>query len=100
MIWHACKREYTAEAYDPYVETNNLEQAATKLLDSAAVRIADMVNGWVRVGFAQGNFNGDNCLVGGRTMDYGTYATRQKCFSALRSILAKEMYYVHHIEPK
>ena len=79
MIWHACKREYTAEAYDPYVETNNLEQAATKLLDSAAVRIADMVNGWVRVGFAQGNFNGDNCLVGGRTMDYGTSATRHKC---------------------
>lgn len=73
MIWHACKREYKPEAYDPYVETNNLEQAATKLLDSAAIRIADMVNGWVRVGFAQGNFNGDNCLVGGRTMDYGPF---------------------------
>ena len=32
-----------------------------------------MVNGWIRVGFAQGNFNADNCLVGGRTMDYGKY---------------------------
>lgn len=73
IIWHACKREYRAEAYDPNIETNNLEQAATKLLDLAAVRIADMVNGWVRVGFAQGNFNADNCLVGGRTMDYGPF---------------------------
>ncbi|MGK3738541.1 MAG: hypothetical protein ACI90V_005388 [Bacillariaceae sp.] len=32
-----------------------------------------MVNGWVRVGFAQGNFNADNCLVGGKTMDYGPF---------------------------
>jgi uncharacterized protein YdiU (UPF0061 family) len=34
---------------------------------------SDMVNGWVRVGFAQGNFNADNCLVGGKTMDYGPF---------------------------
>jgi len=73
IIWHACKREYKAEAYDPYIETNSLEEAATKVLNLAAVRIADMVNGWVRVGFAQGNFNADNCLVGGRTMDYGPF---------------------------
>jgi len=73
LVWHACKREYRAEAYDPFIESKNLEQAASKLLDAAAIRIADMVNGWVRVGFAQGNFNADNCLVGGRTMDYGTY---------------------------
>mmetsp|Transcript_34465 Transcript_34465/g.83126 ORF Transcript_34465/g.83126 Transcript_34465/m.83126 type:complete len:291 (-) Transcript_34465:347-1219(-) len=32
-----------------------------------------MVTGWVRVGFAQGNFNADNCLVGGKTMDYGPF---------------------------
>jgi len=73
IIWHACKREYKAEAYDPYIESKNLQQAATKLLDLSAVRIADMVTGWVRVGFAQGNFNGDNCLVGGKTMDYGPF---------------------------
>eukprot|EP00532_Pseudo-nitzschia_australis_P004355 CAMPEP_0168201608 /NCGR_PEP_ID=MMETSP0139_2-20121125/23809_1 /TAXON_ID=44445 /ORGANISM="Pseudo-nitzschia australis, Strain 10249 10 AB" /LENGTH=642 /DNA_ID=CAMNT_0008127199 /DNA_START=541 /DNA_END=2469 /DNA_ORIENTATION=- len=73
IIWHACKREYRSEAYDPYVESNNLEQAATQFLDLAATRIADMVSGWVRVGFAQGNFNADNCLVGGRTMDYGPF---------------------------
>jgi len=73
IIWHACKREYKAEAYDPNIDSKNLEQAATAMLNEAAVRIADMVSGWVRVGFAQGNFNADNCLVGGRTMDYGPF---------------------------
>ena len=38
LIWHACKREYKTEAYDPYIE--NLEQAATKFLDLAAISIA------------------------------------------------------------
>ena len=27
----------------------------------------------MRVGFCQGNFNADNCLVAGRTMDYGPF---------------------------
>jgi serine/tyrosine/threonine adenylyltransferase len=73
IIWHACKREYKKEAYDPFIESNNLQGAATKLLELAATKIADMVAGWVRVGFAQGNFNADNCLVGGKTMDYGPF---------------------------
>lgn len=73
LIWHACKREYKIAAYDPFIESKNLEGAATKFLDLAAVKISDMVNGWIRVGFAQGNFNADNCLVGGRTMDYGPF---------------------------
>ena len=37
------------------------------------VRIATVVVGWVRVGFVQGNCNADDCLVGGRTMDYGPF---------------------------
>ena len=32
-----------------------------------------MVSGWLRVGFVQSNFNSDNCLAGGRTMDYGPF---------------------------
>jgi uncharacterized protein YdiU (UPF0061 family) len=73
IIWHACKREYRSEAYDPFVEKNDLPGAASKFLDLAAEKIADMVSNWVRVGFAQGNFNADNCLVGGITMDYGPF---------------------------
>mmetsp|Transcript_24906 Transcript_24906/g.27896 ORF Transcript_24906/g.27896 Transcript_24906/m.27896 type:complete len:294 (-) Transcript_24906:287-1168(-) len=41
-----------------------------------------MVNGWIRVGFAQGNFNADNCLVGGKTMDYGPFGWMEE-FSPL-----------------
>ena len=40
LIWHACRREYKTEAYDPYIESNNLEQAAIKFLDLAAINLA------------------------------------------------------------
>ena len=73
MIWHACYREFRTEAYDPYIATNDLASAATVLLQQSAPRIANMVADWIRVGFAQGNFNADNCLVAGRTMDYGPF---------------------------
>ncbi|KAL3943668.1 MAG: hypothetical protein SGBAC_002248 [Bacillariaceae sp.] len=73
IIWHACKREYRQQAYDPFIEKKDVEGAASKLLDHSAEKIATMVANWVRVGFAQGNFNADNCLVGGITMDYGPF---------------------------
>lgn len=73
IVWHACKREYRKEAYDPFFENNDLPGAASKFLELAAENIATMVSNWVRVGFAQGNFNADNCLVGGITMDYGPF---------------------------
>lgn len=73
IIWHACKREYRKEAYDPFIEDDDLQGAATKLLELSSQKIAAMVSGWIRVGFAQGNFNADNCLVGGITMDYGPF---------------------------
>ena len=68
MVWHACYREFKETAYDPYIDSKDLASAATVLLDKSAEAIATMVAEWVRVGFAQGNFNADNCLVGGRTV--------------------------------
>jgi len=50
-----------------------LEQRALAMLDVVAERIAAMVAGWLRVGFCQGNFNADNCLISGNTMDYGPF---------------------------
>uniref|UniRef100_A0A7S2CL70 Selenoprotein O n=1 Tax=Octactis speculum TaxID=3111310 RepID=A0A7S2CL70_9STRA len=44
-----------------------------ELLEESAERISHMCSSWLRVGFCQGNFNGDNCLIGGRTMDYGPF---------------------------
>jgi len=73
LIWHACYREYRKEAYDPFYEKKDIASAATVLLDRAAENLATMVAHWIRVGFAQGNFNADNCLVGGKTMDYGPF---------------------------
>ena len=68
MVWHACYREYKETAYDPFIEQDDLASAATVLLNESAEKIATMVADWIRVGFAQGNFNADNCLVGGRTV--------------------------------
>jgi serine/tyrosine/threonine adenylyltransferase len=73
MVWHACFREYREEAYLPFWETKDIAKAATVLLERAADRLSEMVSEWIRVGFAQGNFNADNCLVGGHTMDYGPF---------------------------
>jgi uncharacterized protein YdiU (UPF0061 family) len=73
LIWHACFREFKEEAYDPFIESKDLAGAATKLLELSADKISIMVANWLRVGFAQGNFNADNCLVSGKTMDYGPF---------------------------
>lgn len=50
-----------------------LQQRMLSMLREASRRIAVLTAGWIRVGFCQGNFNSDNCLVGGRTMDYGPF---------------------------
>jgi len=68
MVEHALFREYPDLAPDAA-----LEERALALLSAAADRLGAMVAGWLRVGYCQGNFNGDNCLVGGRTMDYGPF---------------------------
>ena len=73
MVWHACYREYREEAYDPFYESKDIASAATVFLEKSAEKLAAMVAHWIRVGFAQGNFNADNCLVGGYTMDYGPF---------------------------
>mmetsp|Transcript_9462 Transcript_9462/g.20989 ORF Transcript_9462/g.20989 Transcript_9462/m.20989 type:complete len:308 (-) Transcript_9462:403-1326(-) len=72
MLWHAVYREHPA-AYARYHPVDDLKSAAKVLLRGSADAIAAMVAGWVRVGFTQGNFNGDNCLISGRTMDYGPF---------------------------
>lgn len=73
LVWHACYREFRDEAYTPFYDKGDIASAATVLLEQSADRLSDMIAGWIRVGFAQGNFNADNCLVGGHTMDYGPF---------------------------
>uniref|UniRef100_A0A7S3URY2 Selenoprotein O n=1 Tax=Heterosigma akashiwo TaxID=2829 RepID=A0A7S3URY2_HETAK len=72
LVWHAGFREFPAAAA-PLLEAGDLPGAVRAVLRGSAEGIAAMVAGWLRVGFAQGNFNCDNCLVAGRTMDYGPF---------------------------
>jgi len=67
ILEHALFREY------PEVAAGSLRDRTIAMLESAAVRLARLVSGWLRVGFCQGNFNADNCLISGRTMDYGPF---------------------------
>eukprot|EP00591_Stephanopyxis_turris_P009892 CAMPEP_0195517930 /NCGR_PEP_ID=MMETSP0794_2-20130614/11827_1 /TAXON_ID=515487 /ORGANISM="Stephanopyxis turris, Strain CCMP 815" /LENGTH=597 /DNA_ID=CAMNT_0040646811 /DNA_START=537 /DNA_END=2330 /DNA_ORIENTATION=- len=73
LIWHAAYREFPEEAYKPNISNDDLYSATKTLLELSADNIASLMADWLRVGFAQGNFNADNCLVGGRTMDYGPF---------------------------
>jgi Uncharacterized conserved protein len=73
LVWHACFREFPTTCYHPYREKGDILSASKQLLNHSLEGIASMVAWWIRVGFAQGNFNADNCLIGGRTMDYGPF---------------------------
>jgi len=73
LVWHACFREFPAQCYEPFKGGNDILSASKCLLEHSLDGISSMVAGWIRVGFAQGNFNADNCLVAGRTMDYGPF---------------------------
>ncbi|CAE8604653.1 unnamed protein product, partial [Polarella glacialis] len=73
MVEHALFREYA-----DCLPGAPLAERAVAMLDEAAGRFARLAAGWLRVGFCQGNFNADNCLVGGRTMDYGPFGFMEK----------------------
>lgn len=72
IVRHALSREC------PEVDTKGpIEDAALALLRFSSERVSTLTTEWLRVGFGQGNFNSDNCLVGGRTMDYGPFGFMQ-----------------------
>lgn len=68
LVDHALHREFEGASPDKTVP-----EKVWMLLRGAAVRVANMTTHWLRVGFCQGNFNSDNCLISGRTMDYGPF---------------------------
>ena len=68
---HALAREYPA--HTPVDASAPLQPALLAMLREASRRFAALAAHWLRVGYNQGNFNGDNCLVGGATMDYGPF---------------------------
>ena len=69
IVLHLIDREY-AEVIDSQLNT------ADKVLLLARefqLRLTSLIANWIRVGFCQGNFNGDNCAAGGFTLDYGPF---------------------------
>lgn len=63
-----------------YPEFLNLcmEDAVINVLKEFSKKISHMVAQWLRVGFVQSNFNSDNCLVSGTTLDYGPFGFMEK----------------------
>jgi len=73
LVEHAIFREY------PELAGHGLPQErVVELFRRVAVRCADLVADWLRVGYCQGNFNSDNVLLGGRTMDYGPFGFMER----------------------
>jgi len=79
IVKHAIFREFP-EIYED--STLDFPQKVLRMLESASERIATLTADWIRVGYCQGNFNSDNCLISGRTMDYGPFGFMEK-FKAL-----------------
>ena len=73
IFLHTLAREYA----DLAAQLSHAEATLTdKVLAFArefAVRLSRLVAHWIRVGYCQGNFNSDNCALGGRTLDYGPF---------------------------
>ncbi|KAJ8603264.1 hypothetical protein CTAYLR_006941 [Chrysophaeum taylorii] len=74
MVAHAIFREYR-DLWTPTLVDDDeaLRAAALEMTRRARANLAALAADWLRVGFCQGNFNADNCLVAGRTMDYGPF---------------------------
>eukprot|EP00927_Polykrikos_kofoidii_P068567 TRINITY_DN6390_c1_g1_i1.p1 TRINITY_DN6390_c1_g1~~TRINITY_DN6390_c1_g1_i1.p1 ORF type:complete len:728 (+),score=98.54 TRINITY_DN6390_c1_g1_i1:30-2186(+) len=68
IVEHALTREFP-----DVVPGKPFQARVVAMLRVVCQRFAALVADWIRVGFVQGNFNSDNCLVGGRTMDYGPF---------------------------
>ena len=69
IVLHLIDREY-ADVVDRQLTT---PEKVVLLAREFQSRLASLVANWIRVGFCQGNFNSDNCAVGGFTLDYGPF---------------------------
>ena len=69
IVQHLIQREYRDEI-DPALPFSD---QVIRLAELFRGRLTSLVANWIRVGFCQGNFNSDNCPVGGYTLDYGPF---------------------------
>ena len=69
LVAHAIEREHdaTIDRSMPFGEQ------VVALAQQHRARLTSLVANWIRVGYCQGNFNSDNCALGGFTLDYGPF---------------------------
>ena len=69
IVLHLIDREYSE-----LIDTNlTMAEKVVLLAGEFRNRLTSLVSNWIRVGYCQGNFNGDNCAAGGYTLDYGPF---------------------------
>ena len=69
IVVHAIEREYA----DDIERSLPLTEQILLFARHFRTRLTTLVAHWIRVGYCQGNFNSDNCAVGGFTLDYGPF---------------------------
>lgn len=69
IVAHAIEREYA----DDIDQGRPFTEQVLELARLFRMRLTALVANWIRVGYCQGNFNSDNCAVGGFTLDYGPF---------------------------
>ena len=69
IMLHVISREYPNDIDSDLASTEKVLQLAK----GYRARLTSLVSRWMRVGYCQGNFNSDNCTVGGFTLDYGPF---------------------------
>lgn len=73
IFLHTLDREYPELAAQLHQANATLTEKVLAVAREFAVRLSKLVAHWIRVGYCQGNFNSDNCALGGRTLDYGPF---------------------------
>ena len=68
---HALSREYPEQKL--HSADAPLQPQVLAMVGEASHRFATLAAHWIRVGYVQSNFNSDNCLIGGVTVDYGPF---------------------------
>jgi len=69
VLKHIIDREYRAEIPAELALGTQLIRLARAFRE----RLVSLIANWLRVGYCQGNFNSDNCALGGFTLDYGPF---------------------------
>ncbi len=69
ILQHIIEREYRHEIPSTLEFGEQIIHLARAFRD----RLTSLVADWIRVGYCQGNFNSDNCALGGFTLDYGPF---------------------------